>query len=410
MKTVHRNGATEAASSYVDASARQRFWILCTSTFLIFLSNSATTLLAVIFRNAGHGESAVGQLLAIYGFSGIAGIFLSGFVARRWGALTTVRLGAALMLGSYLSYELSLHSFTGALASRLTHGFAYGLFLAPSMVLAKAQLSSRYFVTLFGVFASMIPLPNAIGPSAAAWLLGRIDIDGFFVLSAAPMALGVLGLLWMSQHQAYRTPAPPRSYRDLLRHEPLRKIGATVGFVGILFGIVPSYMAAFLIEHGIPLAAFFTTFATAMFAGRFLVAPLIEKLSHGGVVGAGILAMGMGFALMGHAPTLLHALLAGLMFGLGYSLCYPRLSAMLVSHFAEHEREKPLALFNMAFVGGTYAIAWVIGALHRLVPVSGVLLIMGLGAVALGLAQLGSSLFRTSSASRQLDTREPDQR
>jgi MFS family permease len=410
MKEIHGKEATEAASNYTDASARERFWLLCTSTFLIFLSNSATALLAVIFRDAGHGESAVGQLLAIYGFSGIAGIFLSGFVARRWGALTTVRLGAVLMLGSYLSYALSLHSFTWALASRLAHGFAYGLFLAPSMVLAKAQLSSRYFVTLFGVFASMIPLPNAVGPSAAAWLLERIGINGFFVLSAAPMALGVLGLLRMSHHQSHRAPPFHRRYRDLIRHEPLQKICATVGFIGLMFGVVPSYMAAFLIEHRIPLAAFFTTFATAMFAGRFLVAPLIEKLSHGGVVGAGTLAMGTGFALVGHVPTFLHALLAGAMFGLGYSLCYPRLSAMLVTRFAEHDREKPLALFNMAFVGGTYATPWLIGALHRHVALPNLLLIMGLVAVTSSLAQLGSSLFRSSAASRQLNAREPNQR
>lgn len=409
MKAVHGSGATVAASNYVDASARQRFWLLCTSTFLIFLSNSATALLAVVFRDAGHGESAVGQLLAVYGFSCIAGIFLSGFVARRWGVLATVRLGAALMLASYLSYALSLHSFTGALASRLAHGFAYGLFLAPSMVLAKTQLSPRYFVTLFGVFASMIPLPNAVGPSAAAWLLERTGIDGFFVLSAAPMALGVLGLLWISHHRPHRASASARRYRDLIRHESLQRICAAVGFVGLMFGVVPSYMAAFLIEHRIPLAAFFTTFATAMFAGRFLVAPLIEKLPHGGVVGTGILAMGTGFAMVGHAPTSLHALLAGAMFGLGYSLCYPRLSTMLVTCFAEHEREKPLALFNMAFVGGTYAIPWLIGALHRHIALPGVLLIMGLVAVTLGLAQLGSSLFRSSAASRQLKAHEPNQ-
>jgi len=386
------------ASNYVDAAAGRRFWLLCTSTFLIFLSNSATTLLAVVFSDAGHGQSEVGVLLAVYGISSIAGILASGFAARRLGRLTTVRLGAALMLLSYLSYALSLHSFHGAMVSRLAHGFAYGLFLAPSMVLAKAQLSPRYFVTLFGVFACTIPLPNAVGPAIAAWLLSRFDIGSFFLLSATPMALGLLGLLWMSDPVQNPARPPLHRYRNLIRHRSLQKTCATIAFVGLMFGVIPSYMAAFLIEHGISLAAFFTTFATVMFAARFLVAPLIERRAHGAVVGAGILAMGVAFALLGHTPTTPHALLAGVLFGLGYSLCYPRLSAMVIAPFADNQREKPIALFNAAFVAGTYAIPWVIGAFQRHVPLPTFLLFMGLGAMALGLTQLASSGLSAASS------------
>lgn len=407
MKPEHPAGTTAPSSNYVDASARLRFWLLCASTFLIFLSNSATALLAVIFQQAGHSDLAVGQLLAVYGLGALAGILASGFAADSLGALATARLGAALMLGSYLSYALSLHSFPMALASRLTHGFAYGLMLAPAMLLAKAQLSPRYFVTLFGVYASMIPLPNAFGPSAAAWLLGRLGMDGFFVLSAAPMALGVAGLLCMRHAPPHPTLAPHRRYRQLIRHVALQKLCAIVCIVGLMFGVVPSYMASFLIENGIPLAAFFTTFSTTMFAGRFLVAPLIEKLPHGGVVGAGILAMGLGFLALGHAPTLPHALAAGVSFGLGYSLCYPRLSAMLVASFADNEREKPIALFNMAFVAGTYAVPWLVGALHSRISLTNMLLMLGLGAASMGLAQLGCTLFRPSTAEPLVHTREP---
>lgn len=407
MKSELLSGTATPVSSYVDGSARQRFWLLCASTFFIFLTNSATALLAVIFADAGHGESAVGNLLAVYGLSSIAGILASGFAARRLGKMTTVRLGAVMMLCSYLSYTLSLHSVHWTLASRLAHGFAYGLFLAPSMGLAKAQLSPRYFVSLFGVFASMIPLPNAVGPSLATWLLGRFGIDAFFLLSSIPMAIGVMGLLVMSDSAQHHPRMPNHHYLELIQHGPLQRIMVTIGLVGLMFGVVPSYMAAFLIERGIPVASFFTTFATVMFAGRFLIAPLIEKLSHPTVVGTGILSMGVAFAVLGHTPQALQALLAGVLFGLGYSLCYPRLSAMAIAPFVENQREKPIALFNTAFVSGTYAVPWLIGSLHGYVALAPFLLFLGIGAMALGMTHLATPLLRSFSAELRTKKRKP---
>lgn len=381
------------AANFVDAAARVRFWLLCACTFLIFLSNSATALFAKVFANAGYAESAIGIVLAIYGISTIAGILVSGFVARRIGMLQTVKIGAVLLLFSYLSYALTLDHFYASIASRLAQGFAYGLFLAPSMLFAKAQLSKRYFVTLFGVFSGMVPLPNVVGPPIAAWLLEQFGNGLFFFVTAPPMVLGVIVLLLLGSNLQHNARLPGHLYGQLIRRADVRWVYAAIGFVGLVFGVVPSYMASYLIDNGVNVAAFFSTFAIVMFGARFFVAPLIEKTPHEMVVGAGILAMGIAYMAMGYLPVTRFVLPAGILFGLGYSLCYPRLSVMAITPFADNDREKPIALFNVFFVAGTYLIPYAIGAFKHIAPVSVFLLLIGTAAVIFGMGFFAKAAF-----------------
>lgn len=393
MSAHPSSGDSERAVNFVDNAARMRFWLLCACTFLIFLSNSATALFAKVFASSGHEESAVGTVLAIYGISTIVGILISGFAAKRFGVLQTIKTGSILLLFSYLSYALTLDYFYGVIVSRLVQGFAYGLFLAPSMLFAKAQLSKRYLVTLFGVFSGMIPLPNAIGPPIAAWLLEHFGNGVFFFVTAPPMLLGVIGLLLMGSNLRPNARTSSHQYSQLIRRADVRWVCATIGFVGLVFGVVPSYMASYLIDNEVSVAAFFSTFTVVMFCARFFVAPLIERASHNIVVGAGILSMGFAYVATGYSPRTQFVLPAGILFGLGYSLCYPRLSVMAIMPFADNDREKPIALFNLFFIAGTYLTPYVIGTFKHIVPVSMFLIIMGASAIIFGVGFLAKAAF-----------------
>jgi MFS family permease len=197
--------------------------------------------------------------------------------------------------------------------------------------------------------------------------------------------LGVLGFLLMGSDLQGNARAPGNRYAQLIRRADTRWVYTAIGFVGLLFGVVPSYMAAYLIDNGVNVAAFFSTFAIVMFGARFFVAPFIEKTPHSIVVGAGILAMGVAYMAIGYLPLTRIVLPAGILFGLGYSQCYPRLSVMAITPFADNNREKPIALFNVFFVAGTCLTPYFIGAFKYATSISVFLLALGTSAVIFGM-------------------------
>lgn len=372
------NLVEDPPQGFLSASARFRYLVLCICTFSIFLTQSAGSVLAKVFEDAGYSDFLVGASLAVSGVSTILGLLISGPLTRRFGVLGTVKLGSACLLLSFLSLIWTVSHPVALFSSRLAQGFAYGIFLAPAMLYAKKQLTKSRFVTLFGIYASMIPLPNVLGPALAAWISEAFDRQSFFLITALPMIAGVIGLLVVRGDVQPNKDSGVLSYGMVLsRREVVHVLMAVYG-VGLIFGIVPSYLAVYILERGGDVGSFFTVFALALFGSRFVIAPLIEQLEGGQIVAAGALLMGIAYVTASLSVTPVLCAMAGLVFGLGYSVCYPRLSVMSVLPFDEHDRERPIALFNCCFVAGTSTTPYLIGAFGGTDAVRGFLLAGGL--------------------------------
>ena len=94
----------------------------------------------------------IGIILSSYGIPVVVFTLLTGAVAGRIGTLTTLKIGLAIMIVSFVSLHWTAHAFHAALFSRIIQGVGYGFLFAPLMTYVQSRLTHHKFVYLFGVF------------------------------------------------------------------------------------------------------------------------------------------------------------------------------------------------------------------------------------------------------------------
>ncbi len=354
-----------APSAFVDPEAPLRFWGFAAATFLSFTTITATALLAVVLRSHGLGDAEIGIVLAVYGAPVVLGNLLSGPVIARLGTSRVIRGGLFVMLAAYLSFHFTAASFSGATLSRVLQGAGFGLFLPAAMIYAKIQLTPARMTYYFGLYSAMVPLPNVVGPALADLYLRHAGPTYFFIVTALPLVAGALIAGAIVREVRADAVVDKRSYRSLLVDRRMRLPLIGVFTVGSVFGFVSSFMALFLIEQGVAVAYFFSTFTVCFFAGRLLAVPLFERAAKWLAVTLALVAMAAGFMVLVAATPVTPALTVagGVIFGLGYTVAYPQLSVWVAGYFQPAARGRPISLFNACFNSGIYLTPLWTGAL-----------------------------------------------
>lgn len=328
--------------------------LMAAATFLVFLSHSCITFLAVILRDLGVGEAGIGVILSAPLIPILAGMFLSGYLMERFGPLRVVRAGFVMILIAHISLEFTVVSFKGVYFSRAFHGFGYGIFMPASMTYVKGKLRPERMVHPFGIYASMILLPNIAGPWLMENLYAAIGLRGLFLVTAVP---SVLGNLLAQVPRAGRVPlegGEHTGYGELFCMSSIRPLILAIFTVGMVYGIVPTMMALYLKMNNISMVCYFTPFTVALFTGRLVAMRLLERLPRKVLVAAGFSFMGASHLWLLLFSTPEAAILAGIVLGMGYSMEYPSLSVWISAGFKPSDRGKPVALLNMFFHAGIF--------------------------------------------------------
>lgn len=347
--------AASAPEGFVDALARSEFIRLAIILFLTAMTNQQAVLLAVIWDHVGFSHANIGILLAIYGVPLVIMSFLSGAVANRIGLLTTVKLGAVLTTFGLASLYFTHESFVGSFASRLIQGCGFALFHAPTMTYGTTRLTQARFIQLFGLLSAMAPLPYAFAPMVAEAIFHAFGPSVFFLIGSLP-GLCALPLL-LTLRQVKKAGPEVGGMRALFKSGRIfLPMGAAIVYGG-MFGFVSSYMAPVLIDRGMSIGAFFTSFTLAIFVVRLgLLAPL-ERVDRRLVVAGGAVILGSGLIMAAFAHSVPLAIMSGAVFGLGHSIGFPVLSAWICDGIPPEGRATPLALFNATFFAAIYLVA-----------------------------------------------------
>jgi len=352
------------ATGFIDERARREYVILCLATFLIFFTNAHAALLAVVFESHGMPLADVGIILSSYGVPVVIFTLLTGAVAGRIGPLLTLKIGVGVMALAFMSLQWTAGWFLSALGSRVVQGVGYGLLFAPLMTYAQSRLSKHRFVYLLGVFSSMAPLAQAFGPPWADFIFFGFGDRYLFVIGVIPALIG-FGLLFLLRSE---TTGPATSLFNFKTKSLKGKgIGLFAIFIsGSIFGFLSSFMAGALHEKGLAIGWFFVASTAAMFTTRFLGLNHFGRFDLRLIVAGGLALMGLGFAIVAKGSLAADIAAGGLVFGAGYSVVYPVLTAWISEGLPSGERSGPQALFNAAFNAGllmmpmpiSYIIAW----------------------------------------------------
>lgn len=352
--------ATEASvpdswRGFAGRVAGFEYLMLCLATFLCFTTLSQTALLSVILADQGVSQPSIGWVLSSYGIAVTVFSLLSGVAAARFGALPTLRLGMVILLAAHLSYYLTVPSVAATMVSRILQGIGFGLFLASAMTYAKSKLTHERFVHLLGIYASMVQLPNAVGPPLGKMYLDAFGSHWFFIVGAIPAVLAV-GLTFFMREPVCGTSEERKLSllkTALLPQLRLPLLAIMVG--GAMLGLVSSYLAPLLIAKQVPLAMFFTVFPITAFTSRFVLLGVFEAWSRRAVLILGFACMATAYALLVVVTHPAVVALTAILFGLGSSVSYPMLSAWVSEQFKAEQRATPVAIFNTAFNFGLFA-------------------------------------------------------
>jgi MFS family permease len=341
-----------------DRRAAVEFCILSLATFLCFTTVQQTGLLAVVMQNHGMPLPQIGIVLGVYGAAVVFFMLAGAPLAARIGNLQALRLGLALLVAGHMSYQWTIGDFPAAILSRCVQGAGYGFFFPAAMTFAKNKLTKDRFVYLFGIYSSMVSLPNGIGPPVAEAYLHHFGEHLFFIVGALPGLIAVGVTLWLREEgrMAGGDAALPLLQTAIL--PTLRQPLVAILVVGAIYGLIPSYMAALLGHKSIPIGFFFTSFTVVFFGSRFVLIGWIEALPHRRLVAAGTMAMAAAYVVIAWATGAMPVTLAGVLFGLGYSVAYPVLSVWVAEQFAPAQRTTPVVLFNTVFSFGILLTPW----------------------------------------------------
>lgn len=356
---TNANASDDAA--YIDVASKREFWIFTLATFLAFFTNTQAAYLSVLLQRAGLSTHDIGIVLAAYGAGVLVFSFLSGAIANKLGVLLSVRVGLTAIALGYASHEITFGNETGMIVSRFVQGAGFGIFLAPAMSYAKSRLGKQKFIYLFGVYASMVPLPQAFGPALAELYATLYGTNGLFTVGSIPIVLALLLTIPLRSLALLSGAAAPLSFLQVARSPAIRIPLFAIAVVGVMFGFITSFMALVLTQKAIPIAAFFSTFSIAMFASRFLLLRRIDRYSRQFVVASGLLLMGLSYSGVAIADGSVIAIAAGILFGLGYSVAYPLLSTWATEGFDAAARTTPLAVFNTVFNAGILLTPYLVG-------------------------------------------------
>lgn len=213
----------------------------------------------------------------------------------------------------------------------------------------------------------MVSLPNAVGPPLGEVFLSRFGDTWFFPVTSIPLGLAVLLSAALTEERAVGGTGAALPLLQTALLPSLRRPFIVILVVGALYGLVVSYMAALLAEKGVPIAFFFTSFTIVLFGSRFVLMSRAGRFSRTSLLAASLGAMAVSYVLVGVFASPILVVVAGILFGLGYSVGFPTASVMVTEQFEPHQRTAPLALFSAMFSIGILLTPWfgtyLIGAL-----------------------------------------------
>jgi MFS family permease len=349
-----------------DSRAGWEFWLSSVATFLCFTTMQQQALFAVVMKHRGMPLNDIGIVLAASGGAVLVISLVAGPIAARLGNLTTLRLSLAVMFVAYASFHWTIGSFPAAMVSRVIQGAGYGLFMPSALAFIRGKLTLGRLIYLVGIFSSMVSLPNAVGPPLGEAYLRAFGDAWFFPVTSLPLGLAVLLSIGLTEERANGTAARlPLLQTALL--PSLRRPFIAILVVGAIYGLILSYMASLLAEKDVPIAFFYTSFTIVLFGSRFVLMSRLSGASRMGLVAAGIGAMALSYVMVALFASPIPIAIAGILFGLGYSIAFPTVSVIVTEQFEPQQRATPLAIFNAMFSLGILLTPWfgtyLIGAL-----------------------------------------------
>jgi predicted MFS family arabinose efflux permease len=200
------SGAPGASLSLREATRKRQFWLLLVIYAICGMDDFfVTTHVAAFAQDRGVGVLAAGNLLALMGLTGLAGVILSGIVSDRRGPVwpTAAAFAARVVVFGWIALDQSPLSVA---VFALTFGATFLVTAPLTAVFVRESFGTRNLGALTGLITMVHQIFGGIGAYAGAAIFdatGGYDTAFVVMLMSAIVALGLTLIL-------RRAPAPNR--------------------------------------------------------------------------------------------------------------------------------------------------------------------------------------------------------
>ncbi|MGE5586765.1 MAG: MFS transporter [Clostridia bacterium] len=376
----------------------RNFILTCFSTLLFYVSfHVLLPTLPMYVLGLGGTEGDVGLVMSAFA---MASVFMRPFAGRwvdRGGKKGLMLAGAAVYVASATLYGVVTHV-KGLVAVRFLHGLGIGMYSTAASSLISESVPRHRRGEGLGYFLLATSLAMAVGPVVGVGIAERMSYSALFTASGILAGIVVICTLFITVPSVERARSPfssvgrrqskqsksvgdiagssgPGSSRTSWYRRALAGVASflglealfpsiTLGFGSATYGSIASFIAVYAGSRGVnnP-GVFFTVFALSMFTTRTFAGKISDRYGRASVIAPGLAAISLGMATLASSRSLVSFALAAVIYGVGFSVMQPTVTALTVDHVPAGRRGAALgtlmAMYDVGVALGGVAAGWI---------------------------------------------------
>lgn len=384
-----------AKRAVVYATRSTKTWVPVTVLFASFLDIFALLpTVAPYARSLGASTVAVGVVVGAYSLANLPANLIGGILVDRYGRRRVIIASLAAAGAAVAAYSLAT-TLALLILIRLLHGVAGGILMPAVFALASQNATAGSHGRTFGKLGAVIGFAAVVAPASAGIIRQTAGYDAVFLTVAAALLLAAV-FATLAVFDPPRDPAVTVAtvdqravFRALLAIQPLRRALAATVLLTLAAGVLAAYLPDAADAAGARasmVGALFTVYALC--AGVVMLSRLSARIDVRGSdrpAAVGLTVIAGAFAVFTFAPNVAVLTVGAAVFGTGYGLVFPAVSAATSLATDGSVRGRAFGLFNVAFsVGlafGPVTVGWLA---NRLATISPFLVAAGLLTVGTG--------------------------
>lgn len=363
--------------------SRNGFWVVRILVFVAFFDLFVQFPIAAPYAVVlGASSTLVGLVVAAYSLANLPGNILAGVFLDRWGRTRLLLIGLVLTAVVVATYSI-VRSPDQLVVLRILHGLVVATLAPGAFALAGDLASPGDRMRVMGVNGAVIALAAIIAPALAGIVQEWFGFRWVFLLDAV-LLLNAAALLWLFRHrlqplesQRVATDRVVTRWPLLLRQQaaPYWVILTFAIALGVLVTHVPERLQALGISPVVRGTAFslYGLVAAAVMISPFSGQVLRQRWLIKAVVGVWLVALGLlvasGFGLSSPLAIERMTLLGASVFGFGFGLLFPAVTAEVARRSSGETRGRAFGLFYALYSLGVVFGAVMSGWLSEIGPV-----------------------------------------
>ena len=322
---------------------------------------------ATYARSLGAAAAMIGVTVGMYSATNLLGNLGAGVMLDRMDRKRLVVIGMILTAASLYAYSF-VDTPVQLLVLRAFHGLFAGV-LAPGAFAMLGDRSRSQRVRSMGMSGSLIAVSAVIGPLLAGIIRESVGFEAVFVTSATLMLVAALAFLVLvpgTDHASSEPSHDRQQVSSLARNGVLLRVFWAVLVMTFGIGVLINYLPIVVEEMGGSARTSGIAFATfSLVATALMASPLHRVLDARSraitiVCGLGFLGVSsLMLAALGAAAAALFS--AMVIFGLGFGMLFPSLSASVVDQAGSSQRGTAFGIFYAIYSLGVFVGAVVSG-------------------------------------------------